>query len=426
MAKTTRRDFPVATMKKLALGIFNPDIVDEKNRIKSEIIADYDQNEGKAVLDEIAALEFNSKQMKALKGLDKTRNGFKTILVSPTVTEDQIKKVCKELSVDYQAKFSGETDLQTIANELLPMVLSGLSENSKVIATCAAKKQRFVELSAKYRSERKPVLKDWRLMYRKLVSDSRAKILADPELVELKKSREGLKSAEAKEVRAKILERESFLQEESKKQLTDTSVIAGLLNVDPLIAERYSHIFTRRQAIDELSSQCIRIAKLPEVLSMLSTHLTRAVVNHTRTSLLSDRDRCNLKVTVADLKGSSPESQPAIVLGQCSKTKKAIDGGLAYDIPAGAELFSIPVKKIIDNTLKGLHWEKDARLAICAIVHDSIVALTHMFKTTVTGKAKTLSRVGITGIIHTYLSSHQIEDISMFDSDLNEIFAHKK
>lgn len=423
--KKQRSTFPVASMKKLALEVTNKDLFAKKASYKDEIIANYDALEGKVVLAEMASIGFDPKRMKVLSGLAKRLRNYKKLLESETLTEETVKRICKELSINYQETYGSEPSLKVVSTSLLMRILTSTSENEREIAECNAKKNAYLKLEKQYVAGRKPVLKDWRVLYRKLVVQERKRITENPELIQLKLVRSTHTGKEGKAIRddarVKIGELEDELQNELAKRLVDPQIISSSLGVDLQSAQRYAFIFSRRQAIDEISSRCVRIARLGEVLSMLAEKLTQSMVVHI-TEKLRTQSMFELKVKQADLVGFDKATNPTIVLALCSPTKTQIDAGLEFEVSEQAKSLYTSVSNVASVTLKSVRWANGTKEALCAIVYDSLVSFTEMFKETVSGNAKTISKAGVEQVIHQHLSSHGV-DRTLLDAELARIFA---
>lgn len=420
MAKTTtqhRSTFPVAPMKELALNVCDRTTYERKLTLKQEIISEYDCNEGKAVLDEIASLRFDPRELKSLKGVEKRQNNAKKVLSGDNVTEDTIKKICKEFLYDYQQYASD--DVKQSANKLAHFILDASTSTSDRIRDCTAKKLEFERLHAQYVAGRKPVLKEWRSLYRQLVDLQRKTINENVRLQELKTLAKTQKGPEKKATTAERKSLEQQLRTEATQQLGDATAISGLLNIEPLLAERYSRIFTRRREIDDLSAKSIRVAKLGEVLSLVAEKLTAALVDRARVSLFSG-SKPDLKIELSDLRSVHKSADPFIVFASCSKTMTSVDSGSQFDVDPCVSKLATPVKNIINSKFK-CKWDKDAKNALYSIIYDSLVVIASMCRETVSGNAKTISRKGIEQVVHTYLGSHQV-DTTLLDEDIDRIF----
>lgn len=426
MAKTTqhRSTFPVAPMKELALNVCDKTIYERKLSLKQEIISEYDRNEGRAVLDEIASLHFDPRELKSLKGVDKRQTNAKKILNGDNVTEDTIKKICKEFLYDY--KQFASADVKQSANKLARDISDSAIETGTRINDCVAKKAEFERLHTQYVASRKPVLKEWRSLYRQLVDTQRKAIAENEKLQELKTLAKSQKGPDRKATTAERKLLEQQLRTEATQQLGDATAIAGLLNIEPLLAERYSRIFTRRREIDDLSAKSIRVAKLGEVLSLVAEKLTVALVDRARVSLFSS-SKPDLKIELSDLQSQSVQksTDPFIVFASCSKTMTSVDNhfsnsGSQIELDPRALKLATPVKNIINSKFK-CKWDKNAKEAFYSIVYDSLVVIASMCRETVSGNAKTISRKGIEQVIHTYLGSHQV-NTTLLDEDIDRIF----
>lgn len=416
-----RAPFAASTMKSLASRVVNGKLHEEKNRLKSEIISNYDSVEGKDVLDQIAALGFEPKRLKSAKAFGRKIGKVMDKLTKPDLTDKNVESICKDFSIPYADRVNAGETFTQIANSLLLNFASRKGENDKVVEELSAKKEKVESLNKQYFADRKPVLKKWRESYRSLVVKGQEFVSNDQKLVELKQLHKSQKGADKKITKEQIDELEAELHAEVSRRMTDTQEISSALSVDPLIAQRLSFIFTKRREIDQLSLEEVRVAKVGEVLSALAEQLTLAMVNNIKTNLRV-QDPFDMKISLADLKGGDKVANPAIVLTYCSLTKSKVDAGETPEFHEHSKQFASAVKNII-TTSKMQHVKRDPEVkdALCEIVHDFAVTLSTMFKGSVNGKAKTISEAGIRQVVSNYLLSHHISE-PIFDTVLDRVF----
>jgi hypothetical protein len=409
-------------MKTLASQVINGKLHEEKNKLKDEIIANYDSVEGKEVLDQIASLGFEPKRLKSAKAFSRKIKKVVETLTKPDLTSKNVETICKDFSVPFGDRVAAGESFSQIANSLLIDFATRSGENDKVIEELSAKKEKLEALNKQYFALRKPVLKKWREDYRTLVIKGREFVSNDQKLVELKQLHKTQKGADKKVTKEQIDELEAKLHTEVSQRMTDSVEISSALSVDPLIAQRLSFIFTKRREIDELSSNEVRVAKAGEVLSALAEQLTLAMVNNIKANLRG-QDPFDMKISLAELKGGDKATNPAIVLTYCSLTKSVIDSGAEPEFSENIKQFGPAVKNIIASSgMQRVKRDPGVKDALCQIVHDFAVTLSTMFKGSITGKAKTVSEAGIRQVVANYLLSHHVLD-PVFDAVLDRVFA---
>jgi len=413
-----RHNFPYAFMRKLALRVLNGELYTQKGEVKQEILTQYDTNEGVVAYEAVKQVAYETGMGRGLSRTIKCTQEYLDRL-TPDVDEATVSKMYKSLNHD-----EPETSLSERVSALRILLSNRQAKALNDKAVALSVKSKYDELFGEYSKQRSVVVKSWKLKYSELVKKLRESRDANPRLHELRAAKKLSSDAEEKkrlsqEIKSVI----RTLNDEFSSSLVSVDVITRTLGITAEEAQRLVPVFALRKKISDINDNSVRVSHADHLLSCIAEREVIELASCTRVAFSARVASGGVaRPTLEDLvngMGKSTDAVSAFFKSSPTCRKLLLGEEVAFcDDSKALKSFVINTSKPVLNGLTS-----DVVLAMCGVVYESLVALLRLFKSET--KAKTVSRLTVSGVIRTVLTSHGF-DSAAFDSVIEEAFTVKR